>query len=130
MSAAPRASGARHTYRNFVGGAWVPSESAKTVPNLNPADEHDVLGEVPLSTAAEMGGAVAAAQAAFPAWRDTPAPIRGAILYKAMAILESEQEDVARLLTREEGKTLKESVGEVQRSVNILEYIAGAGRRL
>ena len=130
MGAAPRASDARQTYRNFIGGAWVPSASTKTVPNLNPADVHDVLGEVPLSSAPETRIAVEAAQAAFPAWRDTPAPIRGGILYKAMAILEREQEDVARLLTREEGKTFKESLGEVQRSVNILEYIAGAGRRL
>src|SRR6185295_17875858 len=84
----------------------------------------------PLSSAEEATRAVDAAAAAYPKWRDTPAPQRGAVLFRAMAILDKEKEDVARLLTREEGKTFKESLGEVQRSVNILEYIAAEGRRM
>jgi aldehyde dehydrogenase (NAD+) len=118
------------TYRNYVGGEWTESASGKTVANVNPADTQDALGQVPLSTAEEATRAVDAAAAAFPKWRDTPAPQRGAVLFRAMAILDKEKEDVARLLTREEGKTFKESLGEVQRSVNILEYIAGEGRRM
>jgi alpha-ketoglutaric semialdehyde dehydrogenase len=129
---APAAAGrpAARTYRNYIGGKWLEAEADKTVPNLNPADTRDVLGHVPFSSAEQARQAVAAAQAAFPAWRDTPAPRRGAILFKAMAILDAEKEDMARLLTREEGKTVKESLGEIQRAINILEYTAGEGRRL
>jgi aldehyde dehydrogenase (NAD+) len=128
-AAAPAAAGGK-VYRNFIGGQWVASESPKTVPNLNPADTREVLGMVPLSTVEETRRAVAAAQAAFPAWRDTPAPVRGRILFEAWRILEKEQEELARTLTREEGKTVKESLGEIKRTVNILEYVAGFGRRI
>jgi aldehyde dehydrogenase (NAD+) len=121
---------APRTYRNYIGGQWVDAEADKTVPNLNPADTRDVLGHVPFSSAEQARRAAAAAQAAFPAWRDTPAPRRGAILFKAMALLDAEKEEMARLLTREEGKTVKESLGEIQRAINILEYTAGEGRRL
>ncbi|HEV7499060.1 MAG TPA: aldehyde dehydrogenase family protein [Vicinamibacteria bacterium] len=118
------------TYRNFVGGQWVASEAPRTVANVNPADTREVLGHVPLSTVAEAQAAAAAAQAAFPAWRDTPAPIRGRILFQVQRLLDQEKEDLARLLTREEGKTVKESMGEIQRTINILEYTAGEGRRI
>jgi len=117
-------------YRNFVGGEWVESRAARAVPNLNPADTREVLGQVPLSTAAEAGAAVDAAQAAFPAWRATPAPQRGAMLYRAWQILEREKDQLARTLSREEGKTVKESLGEIQRTLNVLEYTAAEGRRL
>jgi alpha-ketoglutaric semialdehyde dehydrogenase len=118
-----------HRYRNFIGGKWVDSASPKTAVNENPADTRDVLGLVPLSTPEEAQQAVAAASAAFPAWRDTPAPVRGRILFRVWELMESEKEHLAELLTREEGKTVKESLGEVQRTINILEYIAGEGRR-
>jgi aldehyde dehydrogenase (NAD+) len=117
-------------YRNFVDGEWRESQVARSAPNLNPADTREVLGEVPLSTADEARAACDAAARAFPAWRDLPAPQRGAVLFRAMAILDKEKEELARLLTREEGKILKEAMGEVQRSVNILEYIAAEGRRV
>jgi aldehyde dehydrogenase (NAD+) len=116
-------------YRNFIGGEWVDSGASKTLLNCNPADTRDVLGLVPLSTAEETRRAVAAAKAAFPAWRDTPAPVRGSILYRAWALMESEKAELARRLTREEGKTVKESLGEIQRTINILEFIAAEGRR-
>ncbi len=126
----PSPSLATRTYKNFVGGEWVASESSKSTPNLNPADTRDVLGHMPLSSADETRRAVDAAKAAFPAWRDTPAPVRGAILFRAQAILDKEKEELARLVTREEGKTVKEALGEIQRSINILEYIAAEGRRI
>ena len=125
-----RRKGEGKAYRNFIGGQWVDSESPKSVPNINPADTREVLGHVPLSSAEETRGAVAAAKAAFPAWRDTPAPIRGRILFQAQALMDQEKEQLARLLTREEGKTVKESMGEIQRTINILEYTAGEGRRI
>jgi acyl-CoA reductase-like NAD-dependent aldehyde dehydrogenase len=117
------------TYRNFVAGTWRESSSTQATPNLNPADTRDVLGLSPQSTVAESEEAVAAARAAFPSWRDTPPPKRGAILFRAMALLEQEKDALARLLTREEGKTLAESLGEVQRAINVLEFTAAEGRR-
>jgi aldehyde dehydrogenase (NAD+) len=117
-------------YRNFVDGQWRDACSTQSVPNLNPAETHEVLGHVPLSSPDDARSAVEAAARAFPAWRDTPAPVRGAALFRALAILDREREELARLLTREEGKTFKESLGEVQRSVNILEYVAAEGRRV
>jgi len=116
-------------YRNFVSGEWVASQADRTVANVNPADTREVLGHMPLSSAEETRRAVDAAHAAFPAWRDTPAPVRGQVLFRAQALMDKEKEDLARLLTREEGKTVKESLGEIQRTINILEYIAAEGRR-
>jgi aldehyde dehydrogenase (NAD+) len=117
-------------YRNFIGGEWVASVSPQTVPNVNPADTRDVLGMVSQSTAEEARRAVASAKAAFPAWRDTPAPVRGRILFSAWQLLDKEKHELARLLTREEGKTVKESMGEILRAINVLEFIAAEGRRL
>ncbi len=117
-------------YRNFIGGEWVESKGAQNVLNTNPADTRDMLGLAPQSTADEARAAVDAAQAAFPAWRDTPAPVRGRILFKAWQLMDQEKEQLARLLTREEGKTVKESMGEILRTINVLEYAAAEGRRL
>jgi alpha-ketoglutaric semialdehyde dehydrogenase len=125
-----RRKGEGKNYRNFIGGEWVASDSERSVPNINPADTREVLGHVPLSTAEETRAGVAAARGAFPAWRDTPAPVRGRILFQVQALMDKEKEELARLLTREEGKTLKESMGEIQRTINILEYTAGEGRRV
>jgi aldehyde dehydrogenase (NAD+) len=117
-------------YRNFIGGAWVDSSSSKTTLNWNPANFEDILGSVPLSSADEARAAVAAAHAAFPGWRDTPPPVRGALLFRVQDLMDQEKDALARLLTREEGKTVKEALGEIQRSINILEYIAAEGRRM
>ena len=116
--------------RNFINGQWVASRSGRVFERRNPADQDEIVAVVPLSTREEAREAVAAAKGAFPAWRDTPAPVRGKIVARAAAILEARKEEVARLLTREEGKTLKASLGEVTRSVNILEFTAGEARRM
>ena len=125
-----RPAGGAVRYKNFIGGDWVESRGSRSVPNLCPADTRQVLGEVPLSGADEAVAAVEAAQAAFPAWRATPAPQRGALLYRAWQILQREKDELARTLSREEGKTVKESLGELQRTLNVLEYTAAEGRRL
>lgn len=116
-------------YRNFIGGRWQESASGRTAVNTNPATG-EMLGRVPLSTREEARAAIQAAQAAFPKWRDTPGPVRGRILFKALDIFERQIDRLAEILTREEGKTLTESKGELIRSRNILEYIAGEGRRM
>ncbi|MGB9402294.1 MAG: aldehyde dehydrogenase family protein [Candidatus Acidiferrales bacterium] len=116
--------------KNFVNGKWVESKSAKVVERPNPANTEDIVARIPLSTRSEMQEAIAAAKAAYPAWRDTPAPNRGKILFKATQIMQEQKADLARLLTREEGKSLKDALGEVQRAINIIEFMAGEARRL
>ena len=119
-----------HPCRNFIGGEWVESRSSKIVERRNPANLDEVVASIPLSTREETAETIAAAQAAFPAWRDTPAPQRGRILLRAMQIMEAEKEELARMLTREEGKTYTNSLGEVMKAVKVLEFMAGETRRL
>ena len=116
--------------RNFINGRWVESRSGQTLERRNPANLQEVTSVAPLSTREEVREAIAAAKAAFPAWRDKPAPVRGKILARAAALMEKQKDALARTLCREEGKTLKESLVEVQRSINILEFTAGEGRRM
>jgi alpha-ketoglutaric semialdehyde dehydrogenase len=116
--------------KNFIGGEWVESKSAQILERRNPANQDDVVARVALSTRQEMKEAIVAAKAAYPAWRETPAPARGKILFTAARIMQDQKDELARLLTREEGKALKDSLGEVQRAINILEYSAGEARRL
>jgi aldehyde dehydrogenase (NAD+) len=116
--------------KNFINGQWVESKSSKIVDRRNPANTDEVVARIPLSTREEMKEAIAAARAAFPGWRNTPAPNRGKILFKATQIMQEQKEELARLLTREEGKSLKDSLGEIQRAINITEFMAGEARRL
>ena len=115
--------------RNFINGRWVESKGRR-LERRNPANTEEVVAVIPLSTREEAREAIDAAAKAFPAWRDTPAPVRGRVIARAAVLLEQQKEEVARLLTREEGKTLNESLGEVMKSVNILEFMAGESRRL
>jgi aldehyde dehydrogenase (NAD+) len=116
--------------RNYIGGAWLTSSSDRHAPNVNPASTGDILCQTPLSTREETRAAIAAAREALPKWKATPGPVRGRILYAAMARLQERLEEIAATLTKEEGKILRESRGEVQRAINIMEFNAGEGRRL
>jgi alpha-ketoglutaric semialdehyde dehydrogenase len=116
--------------KNFINGKWVESSSHDQMQDLNPANTREVLCTSPLSGAEEARAAVAAAKNAFFAWSHTPAPVRGKILFRALDILRTKEDHLAETLTREEGKTIADSRGEVQRSMNILEFTAGEGRRL
>lgn len=118
------------TYRNFIGGKWIESSSSKTVPNVNPANTDDVLGTIRQATREEARSAVEAASEAFHSWRRTPAPTRGKIVAKAARLMEDAKEELAQILTREEGKTISESRGELQRSINVAEFCAGESRRM
>ena len=102
----------------------------QTVPNINPANISDTICMTPLSTREEARTAIIAAREAFPMWKATPAPVRGKMLFRALDLLRERSEEVAVMLTREEGKSIKDSRGEVQRALNILEFTAGEGRRL
>src|SRR3989442_2314974 len=117
-------------YRNFIGGKWIESASSKTVNNINPADTEDIIGTVRQATREEARAAVEAAAEAFRGWRATPAPARGKIVAKAARLMEAAKEELATLLTHEEGKTIGESRGELQRSINVAEFCAGESRRM
>ena len=126
----PRTLGQKHHYKNYINGQWVESSSGKHTPNINPANIDDIIGYAQQSTREEAKAAIEAAKAAFPAWRDTPAPARGRIIAKAVQLCHERKEEIARVMTREEGKTLSESRGEVQKSINLLEYYAGMSFRI
>src|SRR5262245_20819045 len=117
-------------YRNFIAGEWRDAAADRSTPNLSPADTRARLGDVPLSGGSDVEAAVAAAAAAFPGWRDTPAPVRGRILYKWAALLEQHADEIGTILALEEGKTFSEARGEVQKAANIVEFMAGEGRRI
>src|SRR5216684_5806368 len=118
------------TYRNFIAGKWTESSSPKSVNNVNPANTDDIIGTVRQATREEARAAVEAAAEAFHCWRTTPAPARGWIVARAARLLEENKEELAQILTREEGKTVAESRGELQRSINVAEFCAGESRRM
>ncbi|HKD16423.1 MAG TPA: aldehyde dehydrogenase family protein [Thermoanaerobaculia bacterium] len=118
------------TQSNFIGGKWVPAASGQTFEDRNPADRDDVVGLFPKSGKADVDAAVAAAKKAFPGWRNTPAPRRAEILYAAGEILKRDKEKLARLMTREMGKVLAETRGDVQEAIDMAFLAAGEGRRL
>lgn len=117
-------------FRNFIAGKWVDAKSGRTFADTNPADFSDVVGEFPASGAADVDAAVAAAKAAFPAWRRTPAPKRAEIVYKAGELLRARKAEVAAEMTREMGKVFKEASGDVQEGIDTAYHHAGEGRRL
>ncbi|MBI2682752.1 MAG: aldehyde dehydrogenase family protein [Acidobacteriales bacterium] len=117
-------------YKNFIGGEWVESRSGQTFENVNPADTRDIVGIFPASSKADVDDAVESAKAAAEKWRLTPPPKRAEILFRAGEILTERKEDYARDMTREMGKVLKETRGDVQEAIDTAFYMAGEGRRL
>lgn len=116
--------------KNFIDGKWTDSRSGKRVQDFNPADISQIIADAPLSTAAEAAEACEAAARAFPGWRNTPAPVRGQLLYRVQRRMEERKPEIAEALTREEGKTFTEALGEVQRAINVMEFFAGEARRI
>src|SRR5881398_486239 len=116
------------TYKNYIGGRWVESKSGRTFISTNPAHKDEVLGVMQASTGEDVNAAIEAAQKAFPGWRHTPAPTRGEICLKAGLILQERKEELARLMTQEMGKVLKEARGDVQEAIDMAKYAAGLGR--
>lgn len=113
------------SYQNFIGGDWVPAKSGQTVQNVNPADTREVVAQYPLSGKEDAVAAIDATKKAYPGWAAMTSVARGRILSKASQILESRKPELAELLTREEGKTLAESTGEVQRAADIFRFFGG-----
>ncbi len=117
-------------FRNLIGGQWVGSSSGATFESHNPARTDDVIGQFPAATPEDVQRAIAAAREALEGWANTPPPQRGAILDRASRIIEARAEEMARALSREEGKTYKEALGEVHRARDIFRYYAGEGWRM
>ncbi len=116
-------------YLNFIAGQKVECKSEKTFPNINPANTGEVVGMFQASGPEDAMAACEAAKKALPAWAAVPAPRRGEYLFKAAEVLEKQLDKLAEEMTREEGKTLPESKGEVKRAINIFRYFGGEGAR-
>jgi alpha-ketoglutaric semialdehyde dehydrogenase len=113
------------TYQNFIHGDWVPARSGQTFDLTNPADNRQVVARYAAGAAEDALAAIQAARKAFPAWSALTPVARGRILSRAAQILDSRKSELAECLTREEGKTLGESTGEVQRAVDIFRFFGG-----
>jgi aldehyde dehydrogenase (NAD+) len=114
-------------HRNLIDGEWVDGEA---VPNVNPANTAEVVGHYARGTAADAERAIAAAQAAFPAWSRSAPLERHGVLRKAADEILARKEELGRLLSREEGKTLAEGIGETVRAAQIFDFFAGETLRL
>ncbi len=118
------------TYGNFVNGEWTPSSSGETFENRNPANTDDLIGVFQKSTRRDVEAALSAAARAYEKWRLVPAPRRAELLFKAAQILVERKEQFARDMTREMGKVLNETGGDVQEAIDMTFYMAGEGRRM
>src|SRR5207249_11248088 len=117
-------------YLNLIGGKWVPSRSGKSFEKRTPARTSDLIGTFPDSGPEDVDSAVQAASRAFTSWRLLPAPRRGELIFRVAEILRERKEELARLMTREMGKVLAETRGDVQEAIDMAYYIAAEGRRL
>jgi aldehyde dehydrogenase (NAD+) len=112
------------THLNYIDGEWQESTGGETFTVHNPADVTDTVGEFQYSTQADVDAAVAAASDAQTEWADRQAPERGEFLRRAAEEIRARSDELAETLTREEGKTVPEAAGEVNRAVDILYYFA------
>src|SRR3954469_25347306 len=117
-------------YGNYIDGEWVKSSSGQTFENRNPANTDDLVGTFQESNSADVDAAVDAAARAYESWRLTPAPKRAEFLYRAGEILKRDKEKIAREMTREMGKVLDETKGDIQEAIDMAFLAAGEGRRL
>ena len=116
--------------QNFIDGAWCDAQSGETFASINPADTTDTVGHFPSSGADDVDAAVRAARAALPSWRSTPAPARGTILRRIGDLLTERKADLADAMTREMGKPVSETKGDVQEAIDTAYYAASETRRL
>jgi aldehyde dehydrogenase (NAD+) len=115
--------------RNYIGGQWRDATSGQRLESVNPARRSEVLATFPRSGEEDVNAAVEAAASAYPAWHRTPVPQRADYLLRAGLILEQRKEELSELMTREMGKTLRESRADVQEGIDFCFYMAGEGRR-
>ncbi len=117
-------------FKNFIAGAWVEPSTGKYLENRNPADTRDLIGMFPASDATDVDRAVASAKKGFALWKATPAPARGDVLRRVGDLMVARKEEIADLMTREMGKPLAETRGDVQEGIDTAYYASSEGRRL
>ncbi len=117
-------------FNNFIAGAWVPPDSGEYFENRNPADRSDLVGTFPLSGATDVARAVESAKRGFAQWRATPAPARGDVLRLVGDLMSKRKDEIADAMTREMGKPLTETRGDVQEGIDTAYYAGSEGRRL
>ena len=118
------------TFQNFIDGQWVAPSTGAYFENINPADTTDIIGRFPKSGAVDVAKAVESAKRGFERWRRTPSPARGDVLRRVGEIMTARKEELADLMTREMGKPLAETRGDVQEGIDTAFYAATEGRRL
>jgi len=121
---------AARIFQNFIDGEWVAPKQGQFHQNRNPANTDEIIGRFPLSSQPDVENAVAAASGAYKKWRLVPAPKRAEILFRAAELLVKRKEEFSRDMTREMGKVLPETRGDVQEAIDMTYYMAGEGRRL
>jgi len=117
-------------YKNYIAGQWCDAADHQRFDNVNPADHSEVVGTFPISTTGDVDRAVKAARAGFDQWRLTPAPVRGEIMKRAGDIMAGRKEELARLETREMGKVIAETRGDVQEGIDTAYFAFGQSTRL
>lgn len=117
-------------YQNIIAGNLSASSSQEAFSKFNPAKPSECLGQFPKSNSLDLKQALEAAQKAFEIWKNTPAPKRAEILYKAAEITAQQKEKLAQVLTQETGKPIIEARGEIQEVIDTYLFFAGEGRRI
>src|SRR5258708_33145244 len=120
---------APRVFKNFINGEWVESRSGKAYENRNPANTDELVGMFVSGTEEDANQAVDAAKEAYKKWRLGPAPKRAEIMFRAAELLLQRKEDFSKDMTREMGKVLPETRGDVQEAIDMTYYMAGEGRR-
>jgi alpha-ketoglutaric semialdehyde dehydrogenase len=118
------------TFQNFIAGQWVAPATGEYFENVNPADRSDVVGRFPLSGTEDVNRAVASAKRGFAQWSRVAAPARGDVLRRVGDLLTQRKAELADLMTREMGKPLRETSGDVQEGIDTAYYAATMGRQL
>lgn len=115
------------TYAHYIAGEWVTDDAVSI--NINPSNTDDIVGEFSRGDAARVDEAVAAANAAQPDWAAASPQLRHDVLEKASNLITSRKDELGRLLSREEGKTLAEGIGETMRAAQVFKFFAGEAIR-
>ncbi len=121
---------APRVYRNFINGEWVDASGGKAYENRNPANTDELIGMFVSSSSEDVDAAVEAAKEAYKSWRLVPAPKRAEMLFRTAELLVQNKERFSKDMTREMGKVLAETRGDVQEAIDMTYYMAGEGRRL
>lgn len=118
------------TYQNYINGEWVDAKSGETFISINPANNDDVLAAFAYSNEDDINAAVEIAYEKRNDWKNTPAPSRAEVFFKVATKLEERKNEFKDVLVRETGKTSGEALGEVQRAINVIRFMAGEATRL